>query len=1004
MRKLRKIDFVILLILCCYGIVMAIDPCEGVPEWTTPTNPWYNQTGIGKRYTYNGNLYLSKKEGINCTGDGGRICPDPTNTEYFELVGPCGDDGTVSIPNLEQQFMTLGCDLDNPIIDPYLLEHSVYADNVYYARGSDTYTPKAGIIGTAGILSEQLEVASSGVGGNIHFQSTKGGYFRNVKKTITTHGNAPVSYYEGTPGNSSSYTKLSHPPYSDPDNATITNDGANLRTRADAANNGKFRPRFPKLEYVQSKFTQSSSPTGDVINPGSYGNLILANNSTVYMNAGTYFFNGSVTIGEGAKLLIRKTNDDYKTVIYVKEKFVVASKGGIFAPEGFAVGACGIPDGSSGKILVIAFGTGTETGDNGDYTNANSTITFGSEGSASIGTFIAPHGGMFIMCGATVIGQLLAKDVNFSYAYNSPSSIAGCTRACFQADFFEYVPLAPPDIRAKVITEKFLEDKNWNESLTNPSYTGGYSYSRDKNKDYIGYIKVELEEPYQGDNPLTLSYTVIDGSATIGELTDFPTSDGSAWRTGGGVAYNGQRAFVKSKSGSLTFNRGKQEDSIPILIVDDGDEQTNQNFSLNISGTYTTQSCEGGSGNVGDNRTITIISDDPSQEGIKIISAIYRDTHSGISSNIDRNLRDGYIDEIEIILELTEGITFNSAIAQQIKDKLSLNGSRNFEITGNAQTTTDGFKINVVEKAAKLAYNDGKRDENLPKTSILTDDKISLTGGSFTVSEGGEDIDVSLPSGNITPEDEVAPVILRADYEVSEEDKDTTLKVVFSENLQSLSQGDIYGFFQTSSGDTYYMDFNGEPKIAGKQDEWLYKVKKAYFGNYDVSPATGDSIWINLTGGNAKDLKNNAQNDKTTKAPLRSTRKGKYTLHIIPQPLRLSNGEPKPLDEGLVSHYNLKYNKGAAIILELDGATDTTIQKGKVAIIDPLGNVLTEMTLAFVHTKGKTVAGVAVWNAKNIKGRNVGAGTYLAIVTGEIKYDNDAVEQFSVKKPISVSK
>jgi hypothetical protein len=117
--------------------------------------------------------------------------------------------------------------------------------------------------------------------------------------------------------------------------------------------------------------------------------------------------------------------------------------------------------------------------------------------------------------------------------------------------------------------------------------------------------------------------------------------------------------------------------------------------------------------------------------------------------------------------------------------------------------------------------------------------------------------------------------------------------------------------------------------------------------------------------------------------------------------------EAKKLDEGLINHYKMYDNKdkGVAIIVEAKGpVSNLEIQSGNVRIFDQIGNAVSEqMPMNFVVSNKGAVSGVAVWDAKNEKGRNVGAGTYLAVVNvSMVFYDRSSRVERSYRKMIQV--
>lgn len=545
---------------------------------------------------------------------------------YVEDCGPGTGGGDPE--DSPQQFMTMGCDLSNPLIDPYLTAHSVYADSMFFVW-EEVYSPANSLVGTAGTV-----VASSGSGSNcwngaLNLRSGAIGYFRKIATGVKNSGGSSYTYQEATGATSGCLDGKKTSVYFNLDESNSCRTSATY----DKVNDGKFRPRFPDFNEVSSKFTGTAGASG-TITPGNYGNIIVSTGQTVFMEAGTYFINGSIIIEENAKLVVVPKDGSFKTTIYVKERFHLyagnpnqAKEGGAFYPDGFSKSNCAdVPEAARGQILVIAFSTGIEDKENGDDKSSPAAIIFGSNASVAVGTFIAPRGGIFPMCGSMLNGQLLAKVVKFAYGYNSPNP-QGCSRFCpTLTDGISFTPLLPPTIS---VPTKLLEDAKWKEDVP-PTYSDGITWSSDKNRDRVDTIWIESSEPWDAGSPTSLPYIIVgkaagNNYAKIGELseiglTDFPTGDltGGAWRSG--INLQGQRAFVKTKTdGRVEFVVGekKAKTGIPILIIDDGEYQAVDTSSffieIEVPGAFNVQdpcNCkEGGEGKRG--FTIEILSDDP---------------------------------------------------------------------------------------------------------------------------------------------------------------------------------------------------------------------------------------------------------------------------------------------------------------------------------------------------------------------------------------------------------
>jgi hypothetical protein len=352
----------------------------------------------------------------------------------------------------------------------------------------------------------------------------------------------------------------------------------------------------------------------------------------------------------------------------------------------------------------------------------------------------------------------------------------------------------------------------------------------------------------------------------------------------------------------------------------------------------------------------------------KIISATFYDR---------KKVHDGYVNVIRFDLGIDN---LDMSLAREICDAIKLPSARGFE-PENIAIVPSGFELTVEEYGAKEAEK-GNRDNFLPKTSIDEDDVIvlerSIELGFLTVN-----------ASSVKPIDSIAAVIWYAYYNVGE---DTTLEVIFSEDVNLSNGNEPYGFWQKSSGDPFEMRFRSAPEKV-KGNEWHYKVDYVSI----AYPLNGDSIWIK-NGGSVYDLSSGNEQKLTTMAPLRLSHPYPMdlTLHIVPQPFSLTKHgkqgyDPRELDPDLSNYYGIPQgSKGVAIILEAKGSiSDISAQKGKVRIIDKTGNVVRDLEqMKFDYTPKGSVAGVAIWDGKNHAGRTVGPASYLALVEVEVVFDD----------------
>ena len=611
----------------------------------------------------------------------------------------------------QQEFMTMGCDPSNPLIDPYLLAHSIYADSLLLAW-SNAKSPQGGIVGTAGEVR-----FSNGYSGTDYqdygtcfiLASQDGGYFNYVNRQMRVEAGVTANWHTSIARRDHDCAKLGtvnvlpEPPYSDKDAANA------CRTRRDAANDGKFRPRFPNVQELTFSGNLDLSPAnGTVISPGHYRNLTVARGNTVYMEAGTYYFSGSILVELNANLIVRQKDGSFRTIIYSRDRFRLEAgsrgqnEGGKFYPEGFVTGTCTVPEAARGQILVIAFGDGITNNEENHFDNARAAIVFGSNSSVAVGTFIAPNGGAFFMCGSLLNGQIAAKVVNFAYHYNNNIAGVDCSSPCTDLNFFTYASFAPPSVTVSAPKTVFLEDTAWNNYPDrNPPTYNGYSWSPDKYKDRWDTIFIELTDPAEAITNLT--YTINDGTARIGQIPVFDA--GFVWDEM--IKQNRnfiERAFVYDYSGTLTFNVGDKIKGIPIYIIDDGLYQTDSQgtFSVEVGGVsgggYDPCNCSpdgnnGSGNNDGSFKSVfnfTISSDDPDiPPPAKLLSARYFDSNG-----------DGIIDSITVDFDDDPLLTDANFVVIGEHGQLSIIGEARHDgnnknriilsVSGSPQDVTDG--------------------------------------------------------------------------------------------------------------------------------------------------------------------------------------------------------------------------------------------------------------------------------------------------------------------------
>jgi len=276
--------------------------------------------------------------------------------------------------------------------------------------------------------------------------------------------------------------------------------------------------------------------------------------------------------------------------------------------------------------------------------------------------------------------------------------------------------------------------------------------------------------------------------------------------------------------------------------------------------------------------------------------------------------------------------------------------------------------ITITGNSIEIAVSQKKVERFSANTSVNIDDNLTIDAKADIFDT------VSISAKGIFPiADSIAPIITRAVFEPMEITNDTmkiidTLKLWFSEPLKnfvkkealSLISGKKFEFNNTSIGSNYvaipiaynetgsYLPVNGEDSI---------RIE----GGFEITDAKGvtqgiNTIWIPLEVGKYK------QNYEILVYPNPYILSKDDKVSVVVRPIK-SRGEKKQID-----------------------------LSGNITIIDPLGNNIVD-TDKFTND-GKDL--VWSWKGKNSRKRNVGSGTYQAII--QITNDADKDTKTYLKK------
>ncbi|MCL1946650.1 MAG: hypothetical protein FWF51_05790 [Chitinivibrionia bacterium] len=382
----------------------------------------------------------------------------------------------------------------------------------------------------------------------------------------------------------------------------------------------------------------------------------------------------------------------------------------------------------------------------------------------------------------------------------------------------------------------------------------------------------------------------------------------------------------------------------------------------------------------------------PENKRVKLIKRIVQDMDAVTAVYVDLGTKndkggfdeiyDGFIDLIKVDI----GMEITKAAAETFASNLSLSETRFGKDAETQQSNIDSVSVNgsVINLYVKEVPIANQKMSN--RTGLIDDDTIKLTqttqlSNIFTVN-----------AGQIAPKDEVAPVIVKGIYSP----KDSTLEVIFSEKVNlATAKGivDPYKFRKKSPDDTtnYTMPLvstNNPTAKAGSDSILVYSGIDPKNIKGTVYPLNGDSLQI-VASGVISDGEN--VQDKSVFAPLElsSSYDKNVEVLIVPQPLVLMSDGPKGLDPNLLNYYGIKgddMKRGVAVIVEAKGPISKI--EGSMKVIDQTGNAVIE-NINFTPVtvgEGRLVA-YAIWNGKNTAGRTVGASTYLALVEGNVVFD-----------------
>lgn len=392
---------------------------------------------------------------------------------------------------------------------------------------------------------------------------------------------------------------------------------------------------------------------------------------------------------------------------------------------------------------------------------------------------------------------------------------------------------------------------------------------------------------------------------------------------------------------------------------------------------------------------------------------LYVDRHLG-SFNITRgyyydNNADGFVDSILVNLTTNVNGGLTEEHLKEIMDNsvIALAAFRGFTVN-SYHLVSGGFALIVEE------------DLDDPYTFITADDKLVIS--QYTVSSG----EGTVVAGTFPIYDKVAPIIhweeksaYLTDFQI--DSIMDTLGVKFSEPVKWVEEGGPFEFKSCKDGSIYtaYLYPVKQPKL----DSMVFYVHSLY--NIDLM-RDGDSLWIK-DGDRVADscideqgnIARNYQNNKNNTRRRLWVEKKLVPYNLIPNstsPINISNPNNNSIipnnlidiinqiDPNFINNIDLQTNSnGQYIGMIITITPDDTLSllkdfklKGDIMVFDAVGNQVVRRNRMLWWEEKKFL--LWIWNGKNENSRNVGGGSYLAVVeieeiTESLGYQNGGPKQ-----------
>lgn len=337
---------------------------------------------------------------------------------------------------------------------------------------------------------------------------------------------------------------------------------------------------------------------------------------------------------------------------------------------------------------------------------------------------------------------------------------------------------------------------------------------------------------------------------------------------------------------------------------------------------------------------------------------------------------DGLIDSIQVDMPVAPDSSLLKALYNTVvlpEHRKFIYGQNDFSVNNN------GFSIRVKQKAGTE-----------PNTST---DSLDVLLVAYTETSEGSVIKKT----NLAINDSMAPVLIRAEFIPRSPDSEygtDSLRATLSEKINKPLSREPFTFFDPVSGKMYSMDL--EYSSTDEKSMYMFSIIDIIGKEF---PSAGDSVCINPSAG-ISDTKGNVQDSKNRYSELQFKAQAyKYRVVAYPNPF---DPQKATIPQKVIENYNLTETNGIVLIVEPVSKIAGYVNiQGTAVLYDAVGKFVKKLTGKPVKT-GKGLW--FVWNGENKKGKLVGTGTYLAIITitqNSTPNDNQKLET-TIKHKIGV--